>query len=106
MGLQVGCAGARPATGISRRSRRKASLWDVPGLRGAAKLSATLQEHMDLAVLFRIVATVDRDVPVGVPSTTGEWNGPTDAFADRVRRRLGGPALAERVSAVARVTFL
>src|SRR4029450_11420398 len=43
----------------------KASLWNVPGLRGAAKLSATLQEHMELAVLFRIIATVDRDAPAG-----------------------------------------
>ena len=77
----------------------QASLWDVPGLRGAAKLSATLQEHMDLALLFRIVATVDRDVPVGTVDDW-RWAGPTASFTT-VCDGLGVPALAERVSAVA-----
>ena len=43
----------------------QASLWDVPGLRGAAKLSATLRENFDLALLFRRIATVETDVDVG-----------------------------------------
>jgi 5'-3' exonuclease len=70
----------------------EASLWDVPGLRGAAKLSKTLQENMELAVLFRIIATVDRDVPVGTVDDWA-WQGPTDQFADFCAR-IGAPALA------------
>jgi 5'-3' exonuclease len=77
----------------------KASLWDVPGLRGAAKLSATLQEHMELAVLFRIIATVDRDTPVGTVDDW-EWKGPTDEFAGIVKG-LGTPALADRANRLA-----
>ena len=42
-----------------------AGQWEVPGLRGAAKLSSTLQSQLDLAVLFRRIATVECDAPVG-----------------------------------------
>jgi 5'-3' exonuclease len=77
----------------------KASLWDVPGLRGAAKLSATLQEHMDEAVLFRIIATVDRDTPVGKVDDW-QWNGPTEEFA-AIAKELGTPGLSERANRLA-----
>ncbi len=77
----------------------EASLWDVPGLRGAAKLSKTLQEDMELALLFRIIATVDRDVPVGTVDDW-HWRGPTDEFA-ALADRLGVPALATRAAALA-----
>lgn len=78
----------------------EASLWEVEGLRGAAKLSKTLQENMEMALLFRIIATVDRDVPVGKVDDW-QWTGPTDefpAFCDRI----GVPALATRAAALAR----
>jgi 5'-3' exonuclease len=77
----------------------KASLWEVPGLRGAAKLSATLQQHMELAVLFRIIATVDRDTPVGAVDDW-KWNGPTDEFAT-ICKELGAPGLADRAGRLA-----
>ena len=73
----------------------EASLWDVPGLRGAAKLSATLQAQMADAMLFRRIATVDRDAPVGEVDDW-RWTGPSDEF-DAVCQRLGAPALATRV---------
>jgi 5'-3' exonuclease len=77
----------------------QASLWEVDGLRGAARLSATLQDQMDLALLFRTIATVDRDAPVGSVDDWA-WTGPTDGFAD-VCERLGVPALATRAAEVA-----
>ena len=79
---------------------REASLWDVDGLRGAAKLSKTLQDDMELAVLFRIIATVDRDVPVGTVDDW-RWVGPTgdfEGFCDR----LGVHGLATRARALTR----
>ena len=76
----------------------QASLWDVDGLRGAAKLSATLQDNMELAILFRIIATVDRDVPVGVVDDW-RWRGPSDQFR-QVCETLGVPALAIRTEAL------
>ena len=76
----------------------EASLWDVDGLRGAAKLSKALQENMELALLFRIIATVDRDVPVGTVDDW-KWAGPTDDFS-AMCQRLGVPALATRAAAL------
>jgi 5'-3' exonuclease len=77
-----------------------ASLWDVPGLRGAAKLSATLQDQMELALLFRIIATVDRNVDVGSVDEWA-WQGPTGEFP-AICQRLGVPGLATRAGAVRR----
>ena len=58
-----------------------AGQWEVPGLRGAAKLSATLQQELALAVLFRRIATLEQDVPVGQVDDW-EWRGPTARFAE------------------------
>ncbi len=69
-----------------------AGQWDVPGLRGAAKLSATLQSQLDDAVLFRRIATVETDIDVGSVDDW-RWSGPTESFAD-VAERLGAPGLA------------
>ena len=69
-----------------------AGQWDVPGLRGAAKLSATLQAQYEDALLFRRIATIETDVDVG---TVDEWHwtGPTEAF-DAVAEEIGSPELA------------
>ena len=76
-----------------------ASLWEVDGLRGAAKLSKTLQDNLELAVLFRRIATVDLEVPVGTVDDW-EWRGPTDEFP-ALCDRLGVPALATRADELA-----
>ena len=76
-----------------------AGQWDVPGLRGAAKLSATLQAHMAEALLFRRIATVERDVPVGVVDDW-RWTGPTDQFAE-VAELLGSRSLPARAAGLA-----
>ncbi len=72
----------------------EASLWEVPGLRGAAGLSATFNKHFDEAILFRTLATVDRAVPVGAVDEW-EWSGPGDEFVE-VCERVGVPGLASR----------
>ena len=53
-----------------------AGQWDVAGLRGAAKLSATLQAQLADALLFRTIATVVTDIDVGAVDDW-KWNGPT-----------------------------
>ncbi len=94
--------GAKSASLVLARYRHlesipaQASLWDVAGLRGAAKLSATLQAQMDHALLFRTIATVDREVPVGTVDAW-RWVGPTAAF-DEIAANLGAPALARRAA--------
>ena len=80
-----------------------AGQWDVPGLRGAAKLSVALQGEFALALLFRRIATVDTDLDVGAVDDWA-WTGPTPEFDDwavavgepatgRARRHPGRPPL-------------
>jgi 5'-3' exonuclease len=77
-----------------------AGQWDVPGLRGAAKLSATLQGNLADAYLFRQIATVERDVPVGTVDDW-RWAGPTAEFA-AVCDEIGSRSLPSRVEALAK----
>ena len=70
-----------------------AGQWDVPGLRGAAKLATTLQAQFDDALLFRQIATIEYDVPVGAVDEW-EWNGPTSDFATMCDE-MGSPELVE-----------
>ena len=76
-----------------------AGQWDVPGLRGAAKLSIALRTDFELALLFRRIATVETDVDVGTVDDWA-WSGPTPEFAEWAER-LGEPRLAERAAALA-----
>ena len=75
-----------------------AGQWDVDGLRGAAKLSATLQAQLADALLFREIATVVTDIDVGSVDDW-RWQGPTDELAE-IAAEIGAPGLvatAERL---------
>jgi 5'-3' exonuclease len=72
--------------------------WDA-GVRGAAKLNATLRDQFELALLFRRIATVERDAEVGTVDAW-RWTGPADGF-DEVAEALGDPRLAERAARLA-----
>ena len=67
--------------------------WEV-AVRGAARLAAALEEHRDLAILFRRLATLRTDVPVGTVDDL-QWRGPTPEF-ERVAQELGVPGLWDR----------
>lgn len=54
--------------------------WDVPGVRGVAKLAATLEANYDDALLFKRLATLETSVHVGTVDEW-EWNGPTEQLA-------------------------
>ena len=54
--------------------------WDVD-VRGAAKLALTLRDHIELAYLFRRIATVEPDAPTMESVDELEWAGPTPALA-------------------------
>jgi len=68
--------------------------WDIT-VRGAGRLAATLVERRDEALLFRTLATLRTDAPVGDSVDALEWKGPTSAFGDTAAG-LGDPSLAER----------
>jgi 5'-3' exonuclease len=71
------------------------SQWDVH-VRGAAKLSATLNEQLELAMLFRTIATIVTDAPTMASVDELRWTGPTPEFAE----------LAERIDATRMVARL
>jgi 5'-3' exonuclease len=77
-----------------------ASDWDLPGLRGAEKLSATLQSQMAEALVFKRIATVVTDLPVGSVDSW-RWTGPTADFR-AVMESLGAPQLADRAERLAK----
>jgi 5'-3' exonuclease len=92
--------GARSAATVLARYRhleeipQAAAQWDVP-MRGAARLAATLVEQWERALLFRRLATLRADAPIGVDVNGLRWNGPRAEFAAWAER-LGAPMLHER----------
>jgi 5'-3' exonuclease len=99
--------GAKSAAAVLRRWGHLEDIpadpttWDA-GVRGAAKLNATLREQFELALLFRRIATVESDAPVSETVDELRWTGPPDpaAFA-RLCETLGAPRLAERATSLA-----
>ena len=98
--------GAKSASSVLARYRHiedipaAAGQWDVNGLRGAEKLSAALRDNMELALLFRHIATVVTDIDVGGVDDWA-WAGPTDEFA-AIAERLEAPELVGRAAATAK----
>ncbi len=73
--------------------------WGLPALRGAEKLAVTLRDNLELALLFRRIATIETDVAVGTVDDW-QWRGPTPGFA-AFAARIGAPQLAERAARLA-----
>ncbi|MGZ4797913.1 MAG: 5'-3' exonuclease [Acidimicrobiia bacterium] len=72
--------------------------WDVE-VRGAVKLATSLSEHRADAELFKVLATLRTDHPVGtVPEW--RWRGPTPEFAAWTQR-LGAPGMLTRADRLA-----
>jgi 5'-3' exonuclease len=74
--------------------------WGTVKVRGAGTLAATLVENRRHALLFRRLATLERDAPV--PAAVDEllWTGPSPEFVE-VAAGLDAPGLAERAAALA-----
>jgi 5'-3' exonuclease len=75
------------------------SAWDVP-VRGAAKLGETLRTHRREAELFRTLATLRLDAPVGIVDDW-EWRGPDPAAWPGWCDRFGSASLRRRVDELA-----
>ena len=70
-----------------------ATTWDVP-VRGATKLSATLGDGQREAMLFRDLATLRADAPVGAVDDW-RWRGPRPEL-EQFSERFGAPELLAR----------
>jgi 5'-3' exonuclease len=73
--------------------------WDVP-VRGSTRLATTLAEQRERALLFRELATLRADAPLGANVDALRWAGPRPDFT-AWSERLGSPALHERASMLA-----
>ena len=76
-----------------------AGQWDVT-VRAAAKLARTLQDNLPLALLFRRIATLERDAPVDATPEDLEWRGPDESF-HAIAQELAVPGLHRRAMALA-----
>ena len=76
-----------------------ATEWDV-SVRGAARLATTLAEQRDRALLFRELATLRTDAPIGADVDALRWTGPRSEF-ETWSERLGSAELHERASVLA-----
>lgn len=99
--------GAKSAAAVLRRWGHLEDIpadpttWDA-GVRGAAKLNATLRDQYELALLFRRIATVDLDAPVSETVDELRWTGPADAAAFAgLCEQLGASRLADRAAELA-----
>jgi 5'-3' exonuclease len=98
--------GAKTAAALLRRFGHleaipsDATKWDVPEVRGAARLAATLHAGQRVALLFKDLATLRRDAEVGSVDDW-EWVQPRVEFREWCER-FGSPRLAQRADALAR----
>lgn len=73
--------------------------WDIT-VRGGAKLAKTLADNLELAVLFRRIATIELDAPVGESVDALQWTGPTDEF-DALAESIDATSAARRLAHLA-----
>jgi 5'-3' exonuclease len=78
---------------------KRATEWGV-SVHGAIRLATTLVEQRERALLFRELATLRADAPIGADVDALRWRGPRPDFA-AWSERLGTPALHERASKLA-----
>ena len=97
--------GAKSAATVLARYRhleqipKRAEEWHMP-MRGTARLAATLVEQWERALLFRRLATLREDAPIGADVDALRWAGPRADFAQWADR-LGAPLLQERAAKLA-----
>lgn len=75
-------------------------LWPLP-VRGADKLAGVLRENMELALLFRDLASLRSDAPLIDSPEELRWRGPKPAFR-AICEQLSAPGFVERAERLAR----
>ena len=97
--------GATSASAVLARYRHlehipaQATEWDV-SVRGAARLAATLAAERERALLFRELATLRADAPIGVDVDGLRWTGPRPEL-ERWAAHVGAPLLHDRAMRLA-----
>ncbi len=76
------------------------ALWDIEGLRGAAKLAATLAAGREVVAVFKTLAILRTDAPVGEVDDW-RWTSPQTAALNDWCEQFRSPRIAERAFALA-----
>jgi 5'-3' exonuclease len=76
-----------------------ATEWNLD-VRGGAKLAMTLRNDIELALLFRRIATLERDAPTIRKVGELRWTGPAEDF-EVMAARIDGEGLVGRIEALA-----
>lgn len=72
--------------------------WDVKGRTGSFdKLAAVLRSNLNLALLFRDLATLRTEAPIAAAPSSLRWTGPTAALG-AICEQLGAPQLLARAT--------
>lgn len=96
--------GAKTTAAVLRRYGHVESIplepgkWDVPGVRGVARLAQTLGTELDTALLFRTLATLVTSVEVGQVDEW-QWSGASGDLANWCDR-IDAPDVVRRVDAL------
>ncbi len=77
--------------------------WGI-GVRNPGRLAMVLRDNLELALLFRRIATVEADAGVISNVDEMEWTGPEPGFVE-LAERIGGSGLAERAIRLAERRF-
>jgi len=99
--------GAKSAAAVLARYKhiehipRAAGQWDIT-VRSGAKLAKTLADHLDEALLFRRIATLEADAPTASSVDELCWTGPADNLAE-VADSLDAPDLVKRTAKLAAI---
>lgn len=72
------------------------SRWDIQ-VRGAASLAQSLREHSEEAKLYKVLATLRRDVPLHESVDDLRWAGPNLEALSNFAERIGAPKIIQRV---------
>lgn len=72
------------------------SIWDVK-IRGASRLAANLRENRKELLLYRLLATLRRDVPLSEDLEDLEWRGAYRQEMESLCREIGDQGFADRV---------
>ena len=76
------------------------ALWDIEGLRGAAKLAATLAAGREVVAVFKTLAILRTDAPVGEVDDW-RWTSPQTVALNDWCEQFRSPRIAERAFALA-----
>ena len=71
----------------------------IPQVRSSQKLSKTLNDDYELALLFKLIATIDYDAPTFETVDDLRWSGPKENY-DALLKSIDGERIIQRLESI------